>query len=232
MCKYCEQNERKLFKPMAVNDVGFKIPLVGIAFREDTDDKVLQVNFDESEPLQIAINYCPICGARLSPPAPMLFEDMSENPTGVGCYRVPIGKDAMGNDKIVAVPNPQDNYALFCSQIKKIATGEFYDLSMPWCIQRLWVLLKKQIPKMKFDYDMQTGRLTIKIKGCHHYIATENFLYLPSVGADGVVYFNTPTSWQHVTDDNYEFMKFVFTKIAEGDLKLPTPHNVTTNPST
>lgn len=51
MCKYCEQNERKLFKPMAVNDVGFKIPLVGIAFREDTDDKVLQVNFDESEPL-------------------------------------------------------------------------------------------------------------------------------------------------------------------------------------
>ena len=136
----------------------------------------------------------------------------------------------MGNDKIVAIPNPQDNYALFCSQIKKIATGEFYDLSMPWCIQRVWVLLKKQIPKMEFDYDMQTGRLTIK--GCHYYIATENFLYLPSVGADEVVYFNTPTSWQHVTDDNYEFMKFVFTKIAEGDLKLPTPHNVTTNPST
>lgn len=138
----------------------------------------------------------------------------------------------MGNDKIVAIPNPQDNYALFCSQIKKIATGEFYDLSMPWCIQRLWVLLKKQIPQMEFDYDMQTGRLTIKVKGCHHYIATEKYLYRPFVGADGVVYFNTPTSWQHVTDDNYEFMKFVLTKIAEGDLKLPTPQNVTINPST
>lgn len=57
MCKYCEQNERKLFKPMAVNDVGFKIPLVGIAFREDTDDKVLQVNFDESEPLRNGLRF-------------------------------------------------------------------------------------------------------------------------------------------------------------------------------
>ena len=221
MCKYCEQNEKKLFKPMAVNDIGFKIPLVEIALREDTDNKVLQVNFDESEPLQIAINYCPICGARLSPPAPLLLEDMSDNPTEVGCYPVSIGKDAMGNDKIVAIPNPQTNYALFCSQIKRIATGEFYDLSMPWCIQRFWILLKKQIPKMEFDYDMQKGVLTIK--GCRYYIATEEYLYRPFVGADGVVYFNTPTSWKHVTDDNYEFMKFVLTKIAEGELKTPTP---------
>lgn len=66
MCKYCEQNEKGLFKPMAVNDVvGFKIPLVEITLMDDSDEKVLQVNFDESEPRQIAIKFCPFCGRKL-----------------------------------------------------------------------------------------------------------------------------------------------------------------------
>ena len=222
MCKYCEQNDKRLFKPMAVNDVGFKIPLVGIAFREDTDDKVLQVNFDESEPLQIAINYCPICGARLSPPAPMLFEDMSENPTGVGCYRVPIGKDAMGNDKIVAIPNPQNNYALFCSQIKKIATGEFSDMAIPWCIQKLYILLKKDIPMLKFVYSQEREVIGIDdLNNAHTFIATVDFVHLPTVESNNKVWFNQPVSWKCFTDENYKYLAFVLKQIAEGPLQLP-----------
>lgn len=230
MCKYCEQSEKGLFKPMAVNDIGFKIPLVEITHRDDSDTKVLQVNFDESEPLQIAINYCPICGARLSPPSPLPFEDMSDNPTGIGCYRVSIGEDKEGNDRIVAIPNPQDNYALFCSQIKRLAVGEFYDLGMPWCIQRAWVLLKDRIPNMKFDYNADRGLLMIKDTYCC--IATDESLFLPMVTAQNTVYFNTPTSWKYVTDDNFKFMEFVLNKIAEGIIKIPTLPDSIAHPTT
>ncbi len=65
MCKYCEPSPRGICKPLAVNDIGFKVPLALYARDENTGEPVLQVNYDEQEPLQISANFCLHCGRKL-----------------------------------------------------------------------------------------------------------------------------------------------------------------------
>ena len=65
MCRYCEPNERGLYRPFAERNVGFHIPLLGIEKHENTGHPVLTVHYDEDEPLQVLISFCPFCGKKL-----------------------------------------------------------------------------------------------------------------------------------------------------------------------
>ena len=55
MCKYCEPNKHGICTPMAVNDVGFKVPLVDLWLdNEKRNNRIIMlVHYDESEPLEI-----------------------------------------------------------------------------------------------------------------------------------------------------------------------------------
>ena len=222
MCKFCEQDAKGLFKPMAVNNIGFKIPLVEITLMDDSDQKVLQVNFDESEPLQLAINYCPICGSRISPPSNLCLEDQTFSPNKIALYSVQIGEKPDGTPVTVAIPNPNENYVLFYKQIKEIATGKFSDMAIPWCIQKLYMLLKKDIPLLKFVYSQEREVIGIDdLNNAHTFIATVDFVHLPIVESNNKVWFNQPVSWKCFTDENYKYLASVLKYIAEGHLQLP-----------
>ena len=65
MCRYCEPNDRGLYRPFAERNIGFHIPLLGIEKCENTGRPLLTVHFDGDEPLQVMISFCPFCGKKL-----------------------------------------------------------------------------------------------------------------------------------------------------------------------
>jgi hypothetical protein len=67
MCEYCEPSKHGICTPMAVNDIGFKVPLVDLWFdNEKRNNRIIMlVHYDESEPIKLNINYCPMCGRNL-----------------------------------------------------------------------------------------------------------------------------------------------------------------------
>ena len=224
MCKFCEQDAKGLFKPLASTEkAGFKVPLVGIVLRENSDTRVLQVNYDEEEPLQLFINYCPICGNRISLPFNLCCEDQTFSPNKIAMYTVQIGSKPDGTPVNVAIPNPNENYVSFCRQIKAIATGQFSDMAIPWCIQKLYILLKKDIPFLNFIYSEERGVIGINdLNNARTFIATVDYVHLPTVESNNKVWFNQPVSWKHLTDENYKYLAFVLKNIAEGHLQLPS----------
>jgi hypothetical protein len=69
MCAHCELNKHGFGKPMAKNKIGgISTPLVDLWLdNESRNNKmVLVVHYDEEEPLTIEINYCPMCGRKLT----------------------------------------------------------------------------------------------------------------------------------------------------------------------
>lgn len=68
MCEYCEPNKHGICTPMAVNDIGFKVPLVDLWLdNEKRNNRIIMlVHYDESEPLELGINFCPMCGRNLT----------------------------------------------------------------------------------------------------------------------------------------------------------------------
>ena len=220
MCKYCEKNDNGLFKPLARNSLG-GASLVEIGVSENTGEPVMRVNYDESEPLQLGIHFCPMCGKRLSPWYEQLpIEDMTFHPEDVGTYSVPLD-----DGTILAIPNPCSNYTLFCSQIKKIATGVYDELNdRTWSITRVWRLLNQQVKGINVIYDSKKEVLSIgkwsEIGDARYYIATVDYLFLPTSVKPGVVCFTTPVAWEDVTNENYKYLKFVLEEIVNSHVTL------------
>lgn len=220
MCKYCEKDSNGLFKPLARNSQGGNASLVELGVSENTGQPVLFVNYDESEPLQVGINFCPVCGSRLAPEENVIpLEDRTFRPDGVGTYTV-----QLDNDTNVAIPNPCNDYRLFCDVIRKIATGVYDGLNdREWSITRLWRLLNKRVKGLNVIYDSRMQVLSVgkwsEVVDARLWIATEDYMFRPQV-IDGDVIFTNPVAWDKATDEDYKFLEFVLQKIADHQLTL------------
>lgn len=221
MCKYCEKDDSGLFKPLARNAQGGNASLVEIGVNENTGDPVMLVNYDESEPLQLGIHFCPMCGKRLSPWYEQLpIEDMTFHPEDVGSYSVPLD-----DGTVIAVPNPCSNYSLFCGEIKKIATGVYDELNdRTWSITRVWRLLNRQVQGINVLYDSRKQILSVgkwsEINDARFYIATEDYLFMPTVLEPGKIFFSNPIAWDKVTNENYKYLRFVLEEIVKNNVTL------------
>lgn len=63
MCRYCEDTPER--RPLAFNKLICNSLVEITTCDSSPDTPVLQVNYDESEPLHISINFCPMCGRNL-----------------------------------------------------------------------------------------------------------------------------------------------------------------------
>lgn len=222
MCEYCEADKDGTFKPLATNDRnGFKTTLVTIAVDENTGRKVLQINYDESEPLRLALNACPICYQPLTPEAGVPnFVNCDDMPkVGLGSYVVRLdGRDEDNKERLLAVPNPANNYAMFCDVIRKISTRIYSETYIPWGINRLAYLLDNRIiPILTVD-----GFVTLRYReGNKPIIANNNYVYLPVVSCmNRTVTFSKETTWNKFTDSEFQYMKSIMVGIENGQVKL------------
>lgn len=222
MCEYCEADKDGTFKPLATNDRnGFKTTLVTIAVDENTGRKVLQINYDESEPLRLALNACPVCYQPLTPKAGVPnFVNSGDMPeVELGSYVVRLdGRDEDNKERLLAVPNPANNYAMFCGVIRKIATGIYSDTYVPWGINRLAYLLGDRL----ITIIAGDGFVTLRYReGRQPIIANNNHVYLPVVSCMGkTVTFSKETAWDKFTDNEFQYMKYIMDGIENGHVKL------------
>lgn len=222
MCEYCEADKDGTFKPLATNDRnGFKTTLVTIAVDENTGRKVLQINYDESEPLRLALNACPVCYQPLTPEAGVPnFVNCGDMPkVELGSYVVRLdGRDEDNKERLLAVPNPANNYAMFCDVIRKISTGIYSETYIPWGINRLAYLLDDRlIPILTGN-----GFVTLRYReGNQPIIANNKYVYLPVVSCmDKTVTFSKETAWDKFTDSEFQYMKYIMDGIENGQVKL------------
>lgn len=222
MCEYCEADKDGNFKPLATNDRnGFKTTLVTIAVDENTGRKVLQINYDESEPLRLALNACFVCGQPLAPKTGVPhFVNCDDTPkVELGSYVVRLdGRDEDNQERLLAIPNPANNYVMFCDVIRKIATGAYSDTCIPWGINRLAYLLDKRlIPILTGD-----GFVTLRYRhGNQPIIANNKYVYIPVVSCrDKTVTFSKETAWDKFTDSEFQYMKYIMDGIENGHVKL------------
>ena len=222
MCEYCEADKDGTFKPLATNDRnGFKTTLVTLAVDENTGRKVLQINYDESEPLRLALNACPRCGQPLTPEAGVPnFVNCGDMPkVELGNYVVRLDwPDEDNKERLLAVPNPANNYAMFCDVIRKISTGIYSDTYIPWGINKLAYLLDDRlIPILTGD-----GFVTLRYRGGNQpIIANNKHVYMPVVSCmDKTVTFSKETAWDKFTDIEFQYMKYIMVGIEHGHVKL------------
>jgi len=222
MCEYCEADKDGNFKPLATNDRnGFKTTLVTIAVDENTGRKVLQINYDESEPLRLTLNACPVCCQPLAPEAGVPnFVNCGDMPkVELGNYVVRLDwPDEDNKERLLAVPNPANNYAMFCDVIRKIATGVYSDTYIPWGINKLAYLLgDRLIPILTVE-----GFVTLQYReGNKPIIANNNYVYLPVVSCmNRTVTFSKETAWDKFTDSEFQYMKDIMAGIESGYMKL------------
>lgn len=215
MCEYCDHE---------TNEEAKRFPLFADREKDEAfidEDNYLSVYTQNGDWVAVAIKFCPMCGKRLSPWYEQLpIEDMNFHPEDVGTYSVPLD-----DGTILAIPNPCNNYALFCSQIKKIATGVYDELNdRTWSITRVWRLLNQQVKGINVIYDSKKGVLSIgkwsEIEDARYYIATVDYLFLPTSVKPGVVCFTTPVAWEDVTNENYKYLKFVLEEIVNSHVTI------------
>ena len=65
MCEYCEPSKHRICKPLSSRYKGINIPLVDIWRNENSSRLEMLIHYDGEEPLELNINFCPMCGRNL-----------------------------------------------------------------------------------------------------------------------------------------------------------------------
>jgi hypothetical protein len=59
-----------------------------------------------------------------------------------------------------------------------------------------------------------------EINDARFYIATEDYLFMPTMLEPGKIFFSNPIAWDKVTNENYKYLRFVLEEIVKNNVTL------------